>query len=95
MVPRHPSQLYEAALEGVLLFAILQLGLRLFGWHRKPGLLAAAFFAGYGLFRFLVEFFREPDAPFIGALTMGMALSLLVWVAAGALFYVALKPKAA
>jgi phosphatidylglycerol:prolipoprotein diacylglycerol transferase len=94
-VPRHPSQLYEAALEGVALFLILQLGLRLLHWHRRPGLLAAVFFAGYGLFRFVVEFFREPDAPFLGFLTMGMALSLLVWIAAAALFYVALKPKTA
>jgi len=93
LIPRHPSQLYEAALEGIVLFAILQVGLRLLGWQRKPGLLAAVFFAGYGLFRFVVEFFREPDAPFVGFLTMGMALSLLVWAAAAALFYVALKPK--
>ena len=95
LAPRHPSQLYEAALEGVLLFLILQVGLRVFHWHRRPGLLAAVFFAGYGLFRFTVEFFREPDAPFLGALTMGMALSLLTWVAAAALFYTALKPKTA
>lgn len=94
-VPRYPSQLFEAALEGVVLFLMLQLGLRVFHWHRKPGLLAAVFFAGYGTFRFAVEFFREPDAPFLGFLTMGMALSLLVWVAAAGLFYVALKPKTA
>ena len=92
---RHPSQLYEAALEGVVLFLILQLGLRVFGWHRRPGLLAAVFFAGYGLFRFVVEFFREPDAPFLGFLTMGMALSLLTWIAAALLFRAALKPKTA
>jgi len=90
--PRYPSQLFEAALEGVMLFAILQLGLRVWHWHRRPGLLAAVFFAGYGLFRFVVEFFREPDAPFLGFLTMGMALSLLVWIAAAALFWVAFKP---
>ncbi len=95
LTPRHPSQLYEAALEGVALLLILQLGMRIFHWHRKPGLMAAAFFAGYGAFRFIVEFFREPDAPFLGALTMGMALSLATWVAAGVLFYAALKPKPA
>ena len=95
LLPRHPSQLYEAALEGIVLFAILQIGLRVFHWNRRPGLLAAVFFAGYGLFRFVVEFFREPDAPFLGFLTMGMALSLLTWIAAALLFRAALKPKTA
>lgn len=94
-LPRHPSQLYEAALEGVTLFLILQVGMRVFQWHRRPGLLAAMFFLGYGLFRFIVEFFREPDAPFLGFLTMGMALSLLTWVAGAWLLRVALKPKTA
>jgi phosphatidylglycerol:prolipoprotein diacylglycerol transferase len=94
-MPRHPSQLYEAGLEGLLLFAILQVAFRVFHLHRRPGLLAAIFFAGYGLFRFIVEFFREPDAPFLGFLTMGMALSLLTWVPAALLLRAALKPKAA
>jgi phosphatidylglycerol:prolipoprotein diacylglycerol transferase len=95
LLPRHPSQLYEAALEGLLLFAILQVGFRVFQLHRRPGLLAAIFFGGYGLFRFIVEFFREPDAPFLGFLTMGMALSLLTWVPALLLLRAALKQKAA
>ncbi|MNC93526.1 Prolipoprotein diacylglyceryl transferase [compost metagenome] len=82
-------------LEGVALFVILQIGLRVFHWHRRPGLLAAIFFFGYGAFRFLVEFFREPDAPFLGFLTMGMALSLLTWVAGALLLRLALKPKTA
>src|SRR5690606_27748940 len=89
MLPRHPSQLYEAALEGVALFVILQVAFRVFHLHRRPGLLAAIFFAGYGVFRFIVEFFREPDAPFLGFLTMGMALSLVTWVAAGFLLHAA------
>ena len=93
--PRHPSQLYEAALEGLLLLLILQLGMRVLHLHRRPGLLAAIFFFGYGAFRFLVEFFREPDAPFLGFLTMGMALSLLTWVAGALLLRLALKPKPA
>src|SRR5688500_10955417 len=60
--PRHPSQLYEAGLEGIVLFAILFV---LFWWTRaryKPGLLAGVFTLGYGLSRFVVEYFREPDA---------------------------------
>ena len=81
-LPRHPSQLYEAALEGVVLFIMLALI-----QHRyratRPGLLMAVFFAGYGLARFVIEFVREPDAHlgFIidGAmiqLSMGQLLSL-------------------
>ena len=77
---RHPSQLYEAALEGLVLFLILRL---LTHWAlqlRAPGLVAGVFVAGYGLSRIIVEFYREPDAH-IGYLagnwlTMGMVLSL-------------------
>ena len=60
-VPRHPSQLYEAALEGLLLFAIMWL---LFWYTRaryKPGMLAGVFIFGYGVARFVVEYFRNPD----------------------------------
>jgi phosphatidylglycerol:prolipoprotein diacylglycerol transferase len=60
-VPRHPSQLYEAFLEGVVLFALLWV---LFWYTRaryKPGMLAGVFLFGYGLSRFVVEFFRMPD----------------------------------
>lgn len=95
-IPRHPSQLYEAALEGVLLFVLLQIALRVFRAHERPGLISALFFAGYGTFRFICEFYREPDTGFIGPISMGMALSIPVWLAAGALFWVAFrKPKAA
>jgi phosphatidylglycerol:prolipoprotein diacylglycerol transferase len=90
-LPRHPSQLYEAATEGILLFIILQICLAM-GLHRKPGLLTAIFLLGYGLFRFICEFFREPDAPFLGPVSMGMALSIPVWLAAGALFVISLRP---
>lgn len=93
-VPRHPSQLYEAALEGLLLFLLLQAALRLFRAHRRPGLLSALFFAGYGTFRFICEFYREPDTQFIGPISMGMALSLPVWLAAGALFWAATRKPA-
>ncbi|MEH7828424.1 prolipoprotein diacylglyceryl transferase [Gemmobacter denitrificans] len=62
---RHPSQLYEAGLEGLLLGAALlwlAFGTRAF---RRPGLMAGVFLAGYGTARFLVEFFRQPDAQFV------------------------------
>ena len=80
--PRHPSQLYEAVLEGLVLFAIMQIGLRVFRLHERPGLQTGIFLAGYGAFRFLVEFFREPDGPFLGWFSMGMALSIPLWLAA-------------
>lgn len=60
-LPRHPSQLYEAALEGLLLFVVLLVMAR-GGALKRPGLLMGVFVAGYGLSRYLVEFFREPDA---------------------------------
>lgn len=60
-LPRHPSQLYEAALEGLLLFVVLLVMARA-GALKRPGLLMGVFVAGYGLSRYLVEFFREPDA---------------------------------
>lgn len=76
-LPRHPSQLYEFLLEGVLLFAILWL------YSRNPKPLAAVsglFAICYGIFRFSVEFFREPDAPIgfiaFGWLTEGQLLSI-------------------
>jgi phosphatidylglycerol---prolipoprotein diacylglyceryl transferase len=91
-VPRHPSQLYEAVLEGLVLYAILQFALRRFKLHERPGLLTGLFFAGYGTFRFLVEFFREPDGPLLGWFSMGMALSIPLWAAAGYFLWVSLRP---
>ncbi len=76
---RHPSQLYEAALEGVVLFAVLHLLSRREGIRRRFGMLTGIYLIGYGLARALVELFREPDAHigFLGAgLTMGQVLSL-------------------
>lgn len=87
---RHPSQLYEAALEGLVLAAVLlTLALRR-KWLQSPGALTGVFLAGYGLARFLVEFVRQPDMQFVteenpighalhfgtGGLTMGQILSL-------------------
>ncbi len=93
-LPRHPSQLYEAATEGLLLLIILQICLHVFRLNRRPGLITASFFLGYGTFRFICEFFREPDAPFIGPISMGMALSIPVWLTAAALFWVAARKRA-
>src|SRR5690606_945047 len=77
--PRHPSQLYEAALEGLLLFLVLRVLTHTFLKLKNPGFVSGTFVAGYGLSRIVVEFFREPDAH-IGYLagnwlTMGMVLS--------------------
>lgn len=86
-LPRHPSQLYEAALEGVLLFLILAWLVFRRASLKVSGLTAGVFVAGYGVFRFLVEFVREPDPQiglFFGWLSMGMLLSLPM-VIAGAL----------
>ena len=77
-LPRHPSQLYEAALEGLLLFVVLALLLR-GGALKRPGLIIGAFAVGYAIARSICELFREPDAQlgFLwGGLTMGMVLSL-------------------
>ena len=77
-LPRHASQLYEAALEGAVLFAILFVLMRS-PLREKPGFVGGAFLAGYGVFRFIIEFVREPDAH-IGLLgdviSQGQLLSL-------------------
>ncbi len=92
--PRYPSQLFEAALEGLLLFAILQFCIRRFRLHERPGLIAAIFFTGYGAARFFVEFFRDSESMIYGWFSMGMALSLPMWAAAIFLFWLALKKPA-
>ena len=74
--PRHPSQLYEAFLEGLLLFLIVRFAARR---STATGVAGWTFVAGYGLFRFIVEFFRQPDAQlgtFLGLFSMGQLLSL-------------------
>jgi phosphatidylglycerol:prolipoprotein diacylglycerol transferase len=88
--PRHPSQLYEAALEGLVLFLILRLATHRGGWLARPGAVTGLFLVCYGAFRIALENVRMPDAglrhlPF--GLTVGMMLSapmilagaLLVW----------------
>lgn len=87
---RHPSQLYEAALEGLILGLVILWLVWRRGGLKRPGLVSGTFFAGYGLARFVVEFVRQPDAQFVSegnplglafhiggyGLTMGQILSL-------------------
>ena len=92
-LPRHPSQLYEFALEGVVLFALLW-------WYsarpRARGAVSALFLISYGSFRFAVEFTREPDG-FLGLLALGLSmgqwLSAPMIVAGVAMFVWANQPK--
>jgi phosphatidylglycerol:prolipoprotein diacylglycerol transferase len=95
--PRHPSQLYEAGLEGILLFAVLLLAMRR-GALARPGLIGGLFVAGYGLTRVFGELFREPDAHLgylAGGLTMGMLLSLpMILIGAAAVVHAMRRAKA-
>jgi len=81
--PRHPSQLYEATLEGLVLFCALAAAMRA-GALKRPGLIIGLFAVGYSIARIICEFFREPDVQlgFLwGGLTMGMLLSLPLMLA--------------
>jgi phosphatidylglycerol---prolipoprotein diacylglyceryl transferase len=85
-LPRHPSQLYEAALEGLLLFLVIRIATHVFYALRKPGLVAGIFGIGYALSRIAVEFVRLPDVQIgylfgTGWVTMGMMLSLPILAA--------------
>jgi phosphatidylglycerol---prolipoprotein diacylglyceryl transferase len=95
--PRHPSQLYEAFGEGLILFIVMAIAARRFGF-RRPGLLGGIFVLGYAIARIVCEFFREPDAQlgFLfgssvqelgGGITMGMLLSVPMAIV-GAIFIV-------
>jgi phosphatidylglycerol---prolipoprotein diacylglyceryl transferase len=90
-LPRHPSQLYEAFAEGILLFILLALMVRA-GGFKRPGLVTGVFGMGYAVARIVCEFFREPDAQLgflfgtsvdalSGGITMGMLLSLPLFLA--------------
>jgi phosphatidylglycerol:prolipoprotein diacylglycerol transferase len=83
LVPRHPSQIYQFLLEGLTLFVLLWLyGRR----ERSQGQVAAAFVFGYGVFRFIAEYFREPDS-FLGLLALNMSMGqwlCVPMIAAGA-----------
>jgi len=92
-LPRHPSQLYEASLEGILLFLLLFLLVRA-GALRRPGLVIGAFAIGYAIARSFSELFREPDAQlgFLwGGLTMGMVLSVPLFLFGVVLVIIALR----
>jgi phosphatidylglycerol:prolipoprotein diacylglycerol transferase len=93
-LPRYPSQLFEAAAEGLLLFLVLQICIRYFRLHERPGLIIAIFFTGYGLARFFMELFRDSESMLTGWFSMGMALSLPMWAAAGFFFWIAFKKPA-
>ncbi|EWS54095.1 Prolipoprotein diacylglyceryl transferase [Methylibium sp. T29] len=86
-IPRHPSPLYQFALEGLLLFVVLWL------YARKPratGQVSGAFLVGYGVLRFIAEYFREPDG-FLGLLALGMSMGqwlCVPMVAAGVALWV-------
>jgi len=95
--PRHPSQLYEAALEGFVLFFIL---FALYQWRvtrNMPGIVTGAFLAGYGIFRMIVENFREPDAHlgFIwGTVSMGQILSIpMILLGLSVILYAIVKSR--
>jgi phosphatidylglycerol:prolipoprotein diacylglycerol transferase len=95
-LPRHPSQLYEAGLEGILLFAILAVMVRM-GALKRPGLILGSFIAIYGLARITAEFFREPDPQlgFLwGGLTMGMLLSVPMIIVGAILIMMAWRREA-
>lgn len=101
-VPRHPSQIYEAALEGALLFAVMWILALRYDWLKRPGALIGIFFIGYGAARSFVENFRQGNSEFITpnnpighywqfgdgwGLTMGQILSLPM-IAVGLLFLI-------
>jgi len=94
-LPRHPSQLYEAALEGIVLFTVLAVMIRM-GALKRPGLILGSFIAIYALARITSELFREPDPQlgFLwGGLTMGMLLSVPMIVAGIILIVLAWRRK--
>lgn len=90
--PRHPSQLYQAALEGALLFAYVQWRF----WRARPpmGQLGGEFLIGYGIVRIIGELFREPDAALIAGLSRGQFYSIFIILAGAATIYIARKRAA-
>src|SRR5690606_7549594 len=98
-VPRHPTQLYEALLEGVVLFLVIRFATHVALALRRPGMVAGIFGIGYALSRIAVEFVRVPDVQigylYGGWLTMGMVLSLPILLAGLGLVLYALGKKRA
>lgn len=96
--PRHPSQLYEAVLEGLVLFLILFVLIRSDWVRARPGVVSGMFLAGYGCARAFVELFREPDSHigfvFGGAVTMGQVLSTpMIVVGLGLVIYAVARKR--
>ncbi|MFN8693140.1 MAG: prolipoprotein diacylglyceryl transferase [Holosporales bacterium] len=92
LLPRHPSQLYQAFGEGLLLLLILVAGARFFGWLKTPWRCTAVFLGGYGALRFAAEFFREPDVQLgfiLSGLTQGQLLCIPMIVAGFLLWFIA------
>jgi len=88
-IPRHPSQIYEAVLEGIVLFLIM-LYFRKKNFLKKPGLISGLFLIFYSIFRFFVEFFRVPDEQLgylILNMSMGQIISLVFILLGIVLFY--------
>jgi len=92
-VPRHPSQIYEALMEGLLLFLILRVAIFRFQIHRRPGAVVGWFLLGYGVFRFIVEFFRDSESKIYAWFSMGQLLSLPMWAAAAFFLWYAMQQK--
>ncbi|MGQ0741382.1 MAG: prolipoprotein diacylglyceryl transferase [Alphaproteobacteria bacterium] len=92
--PRHPSQLYEAFLEGIVLFLVLRFAMYRWQIHKKRGLVIAWFLAGYGAARFFVEFFRDSESKLYDWFSMGQLLSLPMWAAAAFFFWYAYRRSA-
>jgi phosphatidylglycerol:prolipoprotein diacylglycerol transferase len=95
--PRHPSQLYQAGLEGIVLFIVMMMLVRK-GGLKRPGLAGGVFLIGYGIARIIGEFFRQPDVQIgflAGGLTMGMILSLPMIAVGIALVATAREPAKA
>ena len=99
LIGRHPSQLYEAFFEGIVLFVILQFMIRRPQIRMHPGIVSGTFFLGYGLFRWCIEWVRQPDAQlsslnilYPGA-TMGQLLSLpMILIGASLIFWAIRRP---
>jgi phosphatidylglycerol---prolipoprotein diacylglyceryl transferase len=100
LVARHPSQLYEAALEGLLLFVILMVCTHRLKWLPRRGAITGLFLVLYGVFRTSLEFVREPDAQFADVqfplgMTMGIMLSIPMILAGAYLLWRAFKAQPA
>ena len=95
--PRHPSQLYEAVLEGLVLLIVTNVLIRQNSVRARKGIVAGIFLAGYGASRFAVEFVREPDAH-LGTLALGLSMGQwlsvpLIFAGLGLIVYACTKPK--